>query len=134
MSKCVLIMEDEQPLRDALSDKLKAEGFKVVEARNGNEGLELAKSEHPDIILLDIMMPETNGLDVLKELKSNIGLMQIPVLVLTNLPEASAEQEAMKLGAEDYLVKANCPLETLVEKIKTHLKASEAEPKFRGTK
>lgn len=134
MAQKVLVVEDEQALRDALSLKLKKEGFTVFEAKNGDEGLNSAKTDHPDIILLDIMMPETNGLDVLQELKSNVGLMQIPVLVLTNLPEASAEQKAMKLGATEYLVKSNSPLEVLVEKIKSHLKKSAAEPKFRGTK
>lgn len=123
--KSVLIIEDEQALRDALSIKLKNEGYEVLGAKNGIEGLELAKSSKPDCVLLDIMMPGMNGLDVLKEIKANVGLVNIPVIVLTNLPEESARKKVEELGGSEYLVKSNVPIEELVEKIKNYLSKEE---------
>ena len=120
MSK-ILIIEDEIALRSALSIKLKKEGFEVLEAQNGQEGLDLAVTQKPDLVLLDIIMPGMNGLDVLKDMKSNAGLVNVPVIVLTNLPEESAKEKVKELGGTEYLVKSNMPLEELVAKIKTYL-------------
>jgi len=120
MSK-ILIIEDEIALRSALSVKLKKEGFEVLEAQNGQEGLDLAVTQKPDLVLLDIIMPGMNGLDVLKDMKSNAGLVNVPVIVLTNLPEESAKEKVKELGGTEYLVKSNMPLEELVAKIKTYL-------------
>lgn len=118
----VLIVEDEIALRTALIDKLKNEHFEVFDAANGQEGLAAAREKKPDLILLDIMMPGMNGLDVLKELKSNAGLIDTPVFILTNLPEESARIKTQELGAAEYLVKSNIPIEELVNKIKSYLK------------
>lgn len=117
----ILIIEDEVALREALSFKLKKEKFEVLEASNGQEGLDLAKAQKPDFILLDIIMPGMNGLDVLKEMKANAGLLNTPIIVLTNLPEESAKEKVEELGGTEYLVKSNVPLEALVTKIKTYL-------------
>lgn len=120
MSK-ILIIEDEIALRSALSIKLKKEGFEVLEAQNGQQGLDLAATQKPDLVLLDIIMPGMNGFDVLKNIKSNAGLVNVPVIVLTNLPEESAKEKVKELGGTEYLVKSNMPLEELVAKIKTYL-------------
>ena len=120
MSK-ILIIEDEIALRSALSIKLKKEGFLVLEAQNGRQGLDLAVSQKPDLVLLDIIMPGMNGLDVLRDMKSNAGLVNVPVIVLTNLPEENAKEKVKELGGTEYLVKSNVPLEDLVVKIKTYL-------------
>lgn len=117
----ILIIEDEIALRGALSIKLKKEGFEVLEAQNGQEGLNLAMTQKPDLVLLDIIMPEMNGLDVLKDIKNNVGLATVPVIVLTNLPEENAKEKVKELGGTEYLVKSNIPLEELVAKIKTYL-------------
>jgi len=117
----VLIIEDETPLREALTLKLKREKFEVLGAKSGAEGLEVAKAQKPNLILLDIMMPGMNGLDVLKEIKSNAGLMNTVVIMLTNLPEESAKEKVKELGGNEYLVKSNTPLEELVVKIKKYL-------------
>lgn len=116
----VLIIEDEAPLREALALKLKKEGFEPIQAPDGIEGVQLAKTQKPDLIFLDVIMPKMNGLDVLKELKSNAAIMNIPVIMLTNLPEDSAKQKAQELGAVEYLVKSDSPLEELIEKVKKY--------------
>lgn len=120
MSK-ILIIEDEIALRSALSIKLKKEGFEVLEAQNGQQGLDLAKTQKPDLVLLDIIMPGMNGLDVLKAMKANAGLLNMFVIVLTNLPEESAKEKVKELGGTEYLVKSNIPIEDLVTKIKSYL-------------
>ena len=117
----ILIVEDEISLSNALKDKLSQEGLEIIVAKDGNEGVNLAVQNHPDLILLDIMMPKMNGLDVLKALKNNPGLLSIPVFVLTNLPQENTGKIAKDLGAEEYLVKANLPLGELVKKIKARL-------------
>lgn len=127
MPQSVLIIEDEMPLRQALSIKLKQEGINVLEAKNGREGLEIVKEAKPDLILLDIIMPGMNGLDVLKSIKSNLNLIKIPVIVLTNLPEESARAKVTELGGTEYLVKSNIPIEKLILKIKQYLSQSPIE-------
>jgi DNA-binding response OmpR family regulator len=116
----VLIIEDEIPLREALVLKLKKEGFEPIGAKDGAEGIEAARTQKPDLIFLDILMPKMNGLDVLKELKTNAALVNTPIIILTNLPEESARQKAKELGAAEYLVKSNSPLELLIEKVKKY--------------
>lgn len=116
----ILIIEDETPLREALKIKLTKEGYEAIEAQDGIQGIEMAKAEKPDLIFLDVIMPKLNGLDVLKEIKSNSALMNCTVIMLTNLPEESAKQKAKELGASEYLVKSNSPLEALMEKVKQY--------------
>lgn len=120
MSK-ILIIEDEVPLREALKAKLKEEGMTVLAAKDGYEGVQMATQNKPDLILLDIIMPKKNGLDVLKDLKNNLALVNIPVYVLTNLAEESSKKVSIELGAEEYLVKSNLKLADLASKIKTRL-------------
>ena len=121
MAKTILIVEDEQPLRDALEDKLKKEGFVALIAKNGLEAVEVATAEKPDLILLDLMMPGKNGLDVLQEIRQNIGIFQTPVIVLTNLEATADIEKALEMGATTYLVKATYSLEEVVGKIKKTL-------------
>ena len=103
--------------------KLEAEGFKLTLAFNGEEGLAALKKEIPDLVLLDIMMPKMNGIEMLKAVKADPALKDIPVIILTNLGDRPEDvQKAKDLGAADYLVKANVSLKELVEKIKTILK------------
>jgi DNA-binding response OmpR family regulator len=121
MDQTILIIEDEVPLREALNMKLTKEGYKVLQAPDGEAGLNMAKTQKVDLILLDILMPKLNGLDVLKGIKSNPALQKIPVIVLTNLPEESTKTKVNELGAQEYLVKSNVPIEEIVGKIKEHL-------------
>ena len=115
--KVILLIEDDQILQELYLESLSQEGFVVLQALNGKRGLQLAKIEKPDLILLDIMLPAgMNGFDVLKDLKSNQETKKIPVVMLTNLE--SEEKTARDMGAEDYLIKANLSIEQIVDKVK----------------
>jgi len=117
----ILIVEDEEILLTALSEELKQEGFNVIGAHDGVEGVEMAGKEKPDLILLDLVMPRLDGIGALKQMKENPEIKDIPVVILTNLSDYGKVSDALTLGAMDYLVKANYRLEELVNKIKTIL-------------
>jgi two-component system alkaline phosphatase synthesis response regulator PhoP len=117
----VLIVEDEEILLTALSEELRQEGFEVVGAKDGVEGVAKAASEQPDLVLLDLVMPRLDGIGALKQMKSQDKTKEIPVVILTNLSDYDKISDALSLGAMDYLVKANYRLEELVTKIKTVL-------------
>jgi two-component system, OmpR family, alkaline phosphatase synthesis response regulator PhoP len=125
----ILIVEDEEILLTALSEELKQEGFQVVGAKDGVEGVEKAQSEKPHLVLLDLVMPRLDGIGALKEMKNNPEIKDIPVVILTNLSDYDKISDALSLGAMDYLVKANYRLEELVNKIKTVLERKETTAK-----
>lgn len=124
----ILIVEDEEILLTALSEELKQEGFQVVGAKDGVEGVEMVQSEKPDLVLLDLVMPRLDGIGALKQMKENPAIKDIPVVILTNLSDYDKISDALSLGAMDYLVKANYRLEELVNKIKTVLERKAAMP------
>ena len=117
----ILIVEDEEILLTALSEELKQEGFQVIGAKDGQEGVDTAKAEKPHLILLDLVMPRLDGIGALKIMKADDDIKDIPVVILTNLSDYDKISDALSLGAMDYLVKANYRLEELVNKIKTVL-------------
>lgn len=123
MKKTILIVEDEQGIQRALSDKLKEEGFSVLEAKNGQEGLDVAKVNHPDLILLDILMPVMDGMTMLKTLREDDSCKDIPVIFLTNLDDQEKVAEALKAESFDYLIKTDWSLAEVVKKIKAKLNA-----------
>jgi len=102
--------------------KFKKEGYEATKAENGKIGLEKAKKIKPNIILLDIMMPEIDGFMVLKNLKSDIDTKNTPVIMLTNLGQEEDIEKGKNLGAIDYLVKANLTPKQVVDKVKEILK------------
>ena len=116
--KKILFVEDESALQKALTDILTQAGYKVVSALDGEIGLRLAESEKPDLILLDIILPRLDGFEVLKKLKENPGLKEIPVIVLTNLEKMEDVERAIELGAKTYLVKTQYTIKEVIEKIK----------------
>lgn len=117
----ILVIEDERPLVQALEEKLVKSGFDIVFASNGQEGLDKAYSEKPDLILLDIVMPIMDGMTMLKKLHSDDWGKTIPVIVLTNLSDNEKITQAMELGSYDYLVKSDWSLEDVVERIREKL-------------
>ncbi len=117
----ILIAEDEEILLDVLKEKFENENFKVFSASNGEEVLPLVKKVMPDIILLDILMPKVNGIDVLTLLKSDSDLAKIPVIMLTNLSEDTKIKEALGIGAVDYMVKTQHPINEVVEKVNQYV-------------
>ena len=120
-NKKILIVEDEVSLRNALCNKLAREGFSTLEAKNGEEGLEVALREHPDLILLDIIMPKMDGISMLKKLREDEWGKRVPVIVLTNLSDMEKVAEVAEGGAFDYLIKADWKLEDVVNKVKQKL-------------
>ena len=101
----ILVVDDEHALRDMMTMRLKANGYDVVTAIDGEDGLNKARAERPDLILLDIMMPAMDGLMVLSRLKSDLELSFIPVIMLTAKSDTEAIMESQSAGAADYILK-----------------------------
>jgi len=101
----VLVIDDDTMIRSLLQNALAGKGFKVFTAASGYNGLDIAKSEEIDIILLDWMMPEMDGMETLEELKHNSDTMHIPVLMLTSKDDSKDIDFAINKGAIDYIVK-----------------------------
>ena len=121
-NKKILIVEDEAPLRNAMTDILGFEGFTVFQAKNGQEGLELALKEHPDLILLDLVMPIMDGLTMLIKLRQDpVFGMTAAVILLTNINDPDKVAQATEAGSYDFLVKSDWHIEDVVKKIKVRL-------------
>lgn len=120
--KNVLLVEDDVILRHVLSGQLSANGFTVSEAQNGEEALEILKLEKPDVILLDLILPGIDGFEVLKQIKGDILLKNIFVIVISNLGDDDAIKRAFNLGADDYFVKAQYPIKSIIEKLNAQFK------------
>ncbi len=116
--KKVLVVEDNPSLRQTLSEFLEADGFGVITASDGEEAINLAQNNSPDIILLDIILPKKDGFEVIKTLKNDDRTKDMPIVLLTNLGSLSDIQKALDLGATTYLVKGDYQLKEIVEKIK----------------
>lgn len=124
--KSILIVDDDLTLREMYVERLKAEGFTVDAAKDGEEAIQRAKLNHPNVILLDIMMPKINGLDVLKMIKSDEETKDIPVLLLTALIQDIDKTKGLTSGADDYIVKSETMPGEVIEKIKNALEKSAA--------
>lgn len=114
----VLIIEDDKFLRDLITQKLFAEGFKVQAAVDGESGLKILKEESIELIILDLLLPGIDGFEVLKRIKEDEAMKSIPVVVLSNLGQREDIDRAMSLGAEDFMVKANFTPNEIIDKIK----------------
>ena len=117
----ILIVEDEEILRKVLEEKFEKEHFTVKTASDGEAGLALAKSFHPDMVLLDIILPKKDGLKVLHDLKADPDNRDVSVIMISNLGEDEKIKEALSLGAVDYLIKSQHPINEVVEKVKSFL-------------
>jgi DNA-binding response OmpR family regulator len=122
----VLIVEDEDFLIRALEDNLVAEGCTVDIAKNGEEALKKIRKKMPSLILLDILMPKSDGFYVLQGIKKNPEWKLIPVIVLSNLGEDAVIKRALEMGADDYLVKSQHPIQEVIEKVKDYLEGRKA--------
>lgn len=118
----VLLIEDDSFLVEVYSTKFDLEGFESYLAENGEKGLEMAKKEKPDIILLDILLPGLDGFEVLRKLKKDNKSKDIPVILLTNLSQKDDIKEGLALGADDYLIKAHFMPSEVISKIREILK------------
>lgn len=119
----ILVVDDDPTLIEMYRARLLAEGFAVELAHDGQEGLALAVETHPDLILLDMRMPNITGLEALEILKTTKQTKNIPVIVLTALGDDSLRDQALARGAADYLVKAETTPAQIVEKIRAFTKA-----------
>lgn len=120
--KKIMIVEDDSFVMDIYQTKLEQEGYEVVGAANGVEALKKLQEIRPDLILLDIIMPYMDGLEVLKKIKDDQGLRNIPIILLTNLSQKEEIDKGLGLGADDYLIKSHFTPSEVLEKIKIQLK------------
>ncbi len=120
--KTILLVEDDEMISMMYKTKFEQADFEVLAANNGTEGLELALSKKPDLILLDIIMPQLDGFTVLERLKMSSKTKNIPVYLLTNLGTEEDIKKGEELGAKDYLVKANLTPAEVLDKVKKEFK------------
>jgi CheY-like chemotaxis protein len=113
----IVLAEDEPMIALAYQQTLTYHGFNVTVARDGKEALAVIEKEQPDLLLLDVIMPHMNGIEVLEVLRTNSELQKLSVIMLTNLGQPSDAERVEKLGARAYLIKANLSLDDLVRHI-----------------
>jgi two-component system alkaline phosphatase synthesis response regulator PhoP len=117
----VLIVEDEEPISHAYQLVLEQAGLTVLVASQAQQGIELALSEQPNVILMDVMMPDVNGLEMLKKLDIKKNLPHTKVIALSNVETQAVVDETLKLGAVDYLRKVDYTPHQIVEVVRKHL-------------
>jgi DNA-binding response OmpR family regulator len=117
--KKVLIIDDNESLRTILGDKLIASGFETLGATDGEDGLKQALELHPDIILLDVLMPKMNGWEMLEKLRQDAWGKSANVIMLTSLESTENIAHAMEKGSYQYFLKTDCDLNEVVNQIKT---------------
>lgn len=113
----ILLVEDDEMLHGMYTQKFKNQGYTVVSAYNGAEGVELSEKEKPDLILLDVIMPKMDGFVALKKIRKNDVTKGIPVILLTNLGQEEDVKKGKELGANDYFIKANHTPQEVVDKV-----------------
>jgi DNA-binding response OmpR family regulator len=125
----VLVVDDEAPIRLLCRVNLEAEGMRVLEASDGDSGLETARTERPDVILLDVMMPGRNGWEVAEELLSDEATSRIPIIFLTARAEVRDRAKGIDLGGVDYVTKPFNPVELapLVEDLVRRVEGGERD-------
>jgi DNA-binding response OmpR family regulator len=119
--KKILIVEDEVILLEALEKRFSNENYEILTALDGEAGLRTALKKHPDLILLDIIMPKMDGMSMLLKLRQDKWGKTVPVMLLTNLNEAEKVEEAVKAGVSDYLVKSDWHIDEVVAKVRRKL-------------
>ena len=114
----ILVAEDDKLISASLCDALKAQGYEVSAAYDGEESVAKAKELKPDLLLLDIMMPKLDGISVLWELKASPETAKISVIVLTNLGDMETISKILEAGATDYLLKSDQSIDEIIKKVK----------------
>jgi DNA-binding response OmpR family regulator len=123
-AKKILVVDDEESVREIYRHEFTNNGYLVVVATDGEEGLLKAGTEHPDVILLDIMLPKMSGIDVLRALKENELTKKIMILLLTNLGEETIIKEGFELGADGYLLKVSYTPAQVVDEVRKALEST----------
>lgn len=127
MKKKLLIIEDDDLIRDLYKRQLDLADFETHAYSNGKEGIEAARANHFDMVLLDVMLPHMNGIEILKVLKGDPKTKEMPVLFLSNLGQETVINEGVSLGAIGYLVKVSLTPNQLVEEVKKRLEEIESK-------
>ncbi|MBI2113322.1 MAG: response regulator [Candidatus Wildermuthbacteria bacterium] len=117
----ILVIEDDKFLKELLVQKLKKEGYEVLEVSEGNEGFKKMKEGKPSLVLLDLILPGVDGFQVLKAAKEDKDTSPIPIVVLSNLGEQNDIEKALKMGAADFMIKAHFTPGEVIGRIKTLL-------------
>ena len=117
MAKKILLIEDEEIMLNLLQRKLTQENYEVLIARDGQEGLEVMEKELPDLVLLDIIMPEKGGFEVMEEMGKIPKLKNIPVIIVSNSGQPVELDRARKLGAKDWLIKTEFDPQEVIDKV-----------------
>lgn len=115
------IVEDENTLLQALKAQFSTKEFQVITAKDGEEGLEIALKDHPDLILLDVLMPKMDGMTMLKRLRVDAWGKSVPVILLTVVNDDNRVAEALKLGSFDYMIKSDHHISEIADKVKQRL-------------
>jgi DNA-binding response OmpR family regulator len=118
MSQKIAVVEDDGSIRDMYRTKFEAEGFEVFTAENGAKGLELIKEHKPDVILLDIMMPEMTGDEMLHKLRGTDWGRGIKVIIMTNVSQEEALKKVRELGVSDFVIKAQSTPHQVLEVVR----------------
>lgn len=127
----ILVVEDEENIRQLLRYNLEKEGFQILEANDGLLGIKIALIEKPELVILDLMLPGADGLEVCRTLKKNMGTAAIPIIMLTAKAEEIDKVIGLELGADDYMTKPFSPRE-LVARVKAVLRRSQKETSQSG--
>lgn len=117
----ILVAEDDRFLMKIYTDTLTRENFEVIQATNGEEVINKTKTNPPDLILLDLVMPIKDGFETLEELKLDSKTKNIPVIILTNLGQEADIKRGKDLGAIDYLVKSDLSIKEIIDKVKQYI-------------
>lgn len=118
----IALIEDDAIILKVLTNALKVEGFDVMIAKDGEEALVKIISDHPDLILLDFLLPKINGIDVLKKLREDSWGKDARVIVLTNVKDSEYLASTLEMGTYDYLIKSDWTIENVIKKVKEKLK------------
>jgi len=119
--KTILLIEDDEFLAELYGTKLSLESYEVALASDGEKGLKMIREKKPSLILLDIILPKMDGFEILKAMKADKEVKNIPVILLTNLSQKDEVKKGLDLGAKDYLIKAHFMPSEVVKKIKETL-------------
>ena len=122
MLKKILIVEDDAFLQGLEATKIKKAGYEILTASSGEEGMEKINQPGINLVLLDLILPQFDGFEILKKVRETESIKNLPVIVFSNLSEEKDIERATKLGATDFMVKSNFTLDELVERIKKVLK------------
>ena len=114
-----MIIEDDNFLSSLMKVRLEKDGFTVMQAFDGEEAIELLKTDRPDLIILDLIMPKVMGFEVLQTISMTPELVKTPVIILSNLAQDSDIQKAKEYGAKEYFVKVKISIDDIIKRVKT---------------